>query len=75
MAAAPSRRRTHTRGLSARAIATLTTLLTTTVASAITVIALATTSAGAVVPEPPRPAFYEAPATLPAALPSFLMQS
>lgn len=58
---APSRRRAETRGKSAGAIATLATLLTTTIA----VTALGTTSAGAVVPEPPRPAFYEAPATLP----------
>ncbi|UFN43960.1 lipase family protein [Nocardioides okcheonensis] len=43
-------------------IASLVTLLTTTLAFG----ALGTTSAGAVVPEPPRPAFYEAPATLPA---------
>jgi fermentation-respiration switch protein FrsA (DUF1100 family) len=43
--------------------AALCTLLTTTLA----VGALATTPAGAVVPEPPRPAFYEAPATLPSA--------
>ena len=68
---APSRRRADTRGTSAgaivRPISSLTTLLTTTLASAITVIALGTTSAGAVVPEPPRPAFYEAPAILPSA--------
>jgi len=64
---APSRRRAETRAKSAGAIAALTTLLTITVASALTVIALGTTSAGAVVPEPPRPAFYEAPATLPSA--------
>jgi pimeloyl-ACP methyl ester carboxylesterase len=37
------------------------------IAAAITVTALGTTSATAVVPEPPRPAFYEAPATLPSA--------
>lgn len=53
---APSRRRARTAG----AIATLTILLT----GGLT--ALGTTSASAVVPEPPRPAFYEAPATLPA---------
>ena len=58
---APSRRRARTAG----AIATLTTLLTTTVAAAITVTALGTTSAGAAVAEPPRPPFYEAPAVLP----------
>ncbi|RYC11195.1 lipase family protein [Nocardioides zhouii] len=44
-----------------RTIASLLTLLTATLA----VGALGTTSAGAVVPEPPRPAFYEAPAVLP----------
>ena len=55
---APSRRRARTRTRSAGAIATLTILFT----------ALGTTTpAGAVVPEPPRPAFYEAPATLPSA--------
>lgn len=54
---APSRRRTRTSG----AIATLTILL----AGALT--ALATTSADAAVAEPPRPPFYEAPATLPSA--------
>ena len=63
MAAAPTRRRTHARGLSARAIASLVTLLATTLA----VLGLGTPTASAVVPEPPRPAFYEAPATLPAA--------
>lgn len=52
---------THSRGSSARVIASLLTLLT----SVLAVGALATTPAGAVVPEPPRPAFYEAPATLP----------
>lgn len=59
MAVAPSRGRART----ARALASLVTLLTTTLAFG----ALGTTSAGAVVPEPPRPAFYEAPATLPGA--------
>ncbi|MBS2939173.1 hypothetical protein KDN32_15640 [Nocardioides sp. J2M5] len=44
-------------------IASLVTLLTTTLA----VGALGQAPAGAVVPEPPRPAFYEAPATLPSA--------
>lgn len=62
MAVAASRRRTRSRGRTARVIASLVTLLTTTLAFG----ALGTTSAGAVVPEPPRPAFYEAPATLPA---------
>ncbi|PKH43493.1 Secretory lipase [Nocardioides alpinus] len=56
---APSRRRTRTSG----AIATLTILL----AGGLTALGSTTTPAGAVVPEPPRPAFYEAPATLPAA--------
>lgn len=50
-----------TRGLSGRALASLVTLLTATLA----VGALGTSSASAVVPEPPRPAFYETPATLP----------
>ena len=67
MAAASSRRRTHARGRSARAIASLVTLLTTTIAASVTVTAVGTTSAGAVVAEPPRPAFYETPATLPSA--------
>ncbi|WP_374458289.1 lipase family protein [Nocardioides sp.] len=49
--------------MSARAIASLFTLLTATLAG----VALGTPSAQAVVPEPPRPAFYEAPATLPSA--------
>ncbi len=53
MAAAPVR----------RAIASLVTLLTATLA----VGTLGTTAADAVVPEPPRPAFYETPATLPSA--------
>ena len=51
------------RGLSARVIASLGLLVTTTLA----VGALGTSSAGAVVPEPPRPAFYETPASLPSA--------
>ena len=51
------------RGLSARVIASLGLLVTTTLA----VGALGTSSASAVVPEPPRPAFYETPATLPSA--------
>ena len=63
MAAAPTRRRTHARGVSARAIASLVTLLTATLAIG----TLGTASAGAVVAEPPRPAFYEAPTTLPSA--------
>lgn len=63
MAAATSRRRTHARGRTASAIASLFTLLTATLAAS----AIGTTPAGAVVPEPPRPAFYEAPATLPSA--------
>lgn len=52
---------THSRGSAARAIASLLTLLTATLAG----VALGTPTAGAVVPEPPRPAFYEAPAVLP----------
>ena len=44
-----------------RTIASLLTLVTTTLALG----ALGTPTAGAVVPEPPRPAFYEAPAVLP----------
>lgn len=44
-----------------RASATLAVLLTATTA----VVALGTSTATAVVPEPPRPAFYEAPAVLP----------
>ncbi|RYB93185.1 lipase [Nocardioides oleivorans] len=44
-----------------RATASLVTLLTATLAAG----ALGTSPAAAVVPEPPRPAFYEAPATLP----------
>ncbi|KQV65011.1 lipase [Nocardioides sp. Root122] len=58
---------THSRGSSARAIASLLTLLTLLAATLTGVLALGTTPAGAVVPEPPRPAFYEAPATLPSA--------
>ena len=54
---APSRRRTHTRSRTAGAIAALTIFLTA--------LAPGTSSAQAVVAEPPRPAFYEAPATLP----------
>jgi pimeloyl-ACP methyl ester carboxylesterase len=46
-----------------RTIAPLLTLLIAT----LTVGALGTPTAGAVVPEPPRPAFYEAPAVLPGA--------
>ena len=64
---APSRRRARTAGAIARPISLIITLLTSTIAAAITVTALGTTSAHAVVPEPPRPAFYEAPATLPGA--------
>ncbi|MFC7362053.1 lipase family protein [Nocardioides astragali] len=64
---APSRRRARTAGAIARPISLIITLLTTTIAAAIPVTALGTTSAHAVVPEPPRPAFYEAPATLPGA--------
>lgn len=41
------------------------TLLAAAVSLVLAAGALGTTSAGAVVPEPPRPAFYEAPATLP----------
>lgn len=52
---------THSRGSAARAIASLLTLLTATLAG----VALGTPTARAVVPEPPRPAFYEAPAVLP----------
>jgi pimeloyl-ACP methyl ester carboxylesterase len=63
MTAATSRRRTHARGRSARAIASLVTLLTATLA----VGTLAPTAASAAVAEPPRPAFYETPATLPSA--------
>lgn len=63
MAAAPSRRRTLDRGPSARAIASLLTLLT----AMLVVGTLGTSTASAVVPEPPRPAFYETPATLPSA--------
>lgn len=63
MAAAPSRRR----ALTAHAIATGTALLATTLTTTVAVTAVGTTSAHAVVPEPPRPAFYEAPATLPSA--------
>ena len=58
---------THSRGSSARAFASLLTLLTMLTATLTGVLALGTTPAGAVVPEPPRPAFYEAPATLPSA--------
>lgn len=61
MAVAASRRRTHARGRTARVIASLVTLLSTTIAAS----ALAPSATAAVV-EPPRPAFYEAPATLPA---------
>ena len=61
MAVAASRRRTHARGRTARVIASLVTLLSTTIAAS----ALAPSASAAVV-EPPRPAFYEAPATLPA---------
>ncbi|SEC56396.1 Secretory lipase [Nocardioides exalbidus] len=46
-----------------RAVTSLVTLLTAMLAT----LAASTSPAGAVVPEPPRPAFYEAPATLPAA--------
>lgn len=60
---APSRRRADTRGKSAGAIVRPISLLTTLLAALLTT--LGTTSASAVVPEPPRPAFYEAPATLP----------
>ncbi len=61
--AATSRRRTHARGRSARAIASLFTVLTATLVTG----ALAPTTAHAAVAEPPRPAFYETPATLPSA--------
>lgn len=61
--AATSRRRTHARGRSARAIASLFTILTATLVTG----ALAPTTAHAAVAEPPRPAFYETPATLPSA--------
>jgi pimeloyl-ACP methyl ester carboxylesterase len=60
MAAAPSRHRSRTRSAWAGAIASLVTLLAASLAVLTT-----TTPAGAVVPEPPRPAFYETPATLP----------
>ena len=74
---APARRRTLARGRSVdtvahphsrprRLLSTVSTLLATIVATA-TLTAAGTTSATAVVPEPPRPAFYETPATLPAA--------
>lgn len=56
---APSRRRAQSRMRSAGATATLTILLCTVLA------VLGTSSASAVVPEPPRPAFYETPTTLP----------
>lgn len=56
---APSRRRAHTRSRSAGAIATLAIFLTALGSS--------TTAADAAVAEPPRPTFYEAPATLPTA--------
>jgi pimeloyl-ACP methyl ester carboxylesterase len=62
---APSRRRTRTSGAIASFTVPLAGLLTCLLAGGIT--AVGTTSAAAVVPEPPRPAFYEAPATLPAA--------
>ena len=61
--AATSRRRTHARGRSARVIASLFTVLTATLVTG----ALAPTTAHAAVAEPPRPAFYETPATLPSA--------
>lgn len=61
--AATSRRRTHARGRSARAIASLFAVLTTTLVTG----ALAPTTAHAAVAEPPRPAFYETPASLPSA--------
>lgn len=61
--AATSRRRTHARGRSARAIASLFTVLTATLVTG----ALAPTTAHAAVTEPPRPAFYETPASLPSA--------
>lgn len=61
--AATSRRRTPARGRSARAIASLFTVLTATLATG----ALAPTTARAAVTEPPRPAFYETPASLPGA--------
>lgn len=61
--AATSRRRTHARGRSARAIASLFTVLTATLVTG----ALAPTTAHAAVAEPPRPAFYETPASLPSA--------
>ncbi len=56
MAAAASRRRTHVPSWWAGAMAGVLLLAP-----------LGTTSASAVVPEPPRPPFYEAPATLPGA--------
>ena len=61
--AATSRRRTHARGRSARAIASLFTVLTATLVTG----ALAPTTAHAAVAEPPRPSFYETPASLPSA--------
>ena len=61
--AATSRRRTHARGRSARAIASLFTVLAATLVTG----ALAPTTAHAAVAEPPRPAFYETPASLPSA--------
>ena len=61
--AATSRRRTHARGRSARVIASLFTVLTATLVTG----ALAPTTAHAAVAEPPRPAFYETPVTLPSA--------
>lgn len=67
MAAAPSRRRTRTRGLSARAIASVSTLLTTALTTTLALVAISTSPAHAAVDEPPRPAFYETPATLPSA--------
>lgn len=60
---APSRRRSRTAG----AIASVTTLLTTALTAVVTATAIGTAPAGAAVAEPPRPAFYETPATLPSA--------
>ena len=50
-----------------RALATVTTMLTATIAATAATTALGTTSAHAVVDEPPRPAFYETPTSLPSA--------
>ncbi|NYE37336.1 pimeloyl-ACP methyl ester carboxylesterase [Nocardioides cavernae] len=50
-----------------RATTSLVTLIAATLSITSAVVATGTTAAGAAVDEPPRPAFYEAPATLPPA--------